>query len=435
MNYDEVLDFMVQQLPMFQRTGPAALKPNLDNIIHLAGKLKNPHNKYPTIHIGGTNGKGTLTHLLAAALQSHGMNVGIYVSPHYKNLRERIRVNGEWINEKYITNFINTNIGLIDEIKPSFFEIMVAMALKYFEDKHVDIAIIEVGLGGLLDSTNIIDPVMSVITNIGYDHTDILGKTLREIAVQKAGIIKNQKPVVIGETHEETRQVFQETADARQAPIYFADQRYRAEITEESVEHTTYNIYKGENLFMQDLKVNFHGDYQVKNLGTFFMALEVLEKKGVYQLDEINLRLALRNLRSMTGFWGRWTIVSQDPVIVMDSAHNEDGIRIAARQLEKLSYTKLHIVFGVVKDKDISTILGILPKHATYYFCKADIPRGLEAEALLQQAEEKGLKGQTYGSVTLAYEAALANAAKEDVIYVGGSIFVTGELAPAGQRV
>lgn len=429
MNYQQTLDYLYQQLPMFQRIGSAAYKKDLTNTLALCQYLNNPQNQLTTIHIGGTNGKGTLTHALGAVFQATGKKVGLYTSPHYKDFRERIKINGQYISEQAVVDFVQKIKPESERIQPSFFELTVAMAFDYFVQQQVDIAIIEVGLGGRLDSTNVITPILSVITNISYDHTDMLGETLALIAGEKAGIIKPNVPVVIGETLPETQTVFVQKATEQNAPIVFADQQMQVANVQQQLSNMCVDVldYKGNVLFKQ-LKTDLTGNYQQKNIITLLQAIQVLNNMG-FNLGADVVSKALQQVRPLTNFMGRWQVLNtQNPLVIADSAHNEAGITEAMWQLQQLPKTHLHLVMGFVKDKDLGKILPLLPTTATYYFCKANIPRGLPAADLQQMAYQYGLQGNAYNSVADAYQAALKQAATTDLVYIGGSIFVLAEI-------
>ncbi len=429
MNYQQTLDYLYQQLPMFQRIGSAAYKKDLTNTLALCQYLNNPQNQLTTIHIGGTNGKGTLTHALGAVFQATGKKVGLYTSPHYKDFRERIKINGQYISEQAVVDFVQKIKPESERIQPSFFELTVAMAFDYFVQQQVDIAIIEVGLGGRLDSTNVITPILSVITNISYDHTDMLGDTLALIAAEKAGIIKPNVPVVIGETLPETQTVFVQKATEQNAPIVFADQQMQVANVQQQLSNMCVDVldYKGNVLFKQ-LKTDLTGNYQQKNIITLLQAIQVLNNMG-FNLGADVVSKALQQVRPLTNFMGRWQVLNtQNPLVIADSAHNEAGITEAMWQLQQLPKTHLHLVMGFVKDKDLGKILPLLPTTATYYFCKANIPRGLPTADLQQMAYQYGLQGNAYNSVADAYQAALKEAATTDLVYIGGSIFVLAEI-------
>lgn len=407
MTYTETLDYLYTKLPYFTRDGAAALKPDLTNTLKLCAVLGNPQHQFKCIHIAGTNGKGSTSNMLSAIFQTHGYKTGLYTSPHLLDFRERIRMNGEMVSKDFIVNFVEKIIPFINEIQPSFFEITVAMCFQYFAEQKVDYAIIETGLGGRLDSTNIISPILSVITNIGYDHADLLGNTLAKIASEKAGIIKPSTPIVIGESNAETDNVFIEKAKIENAPIYFAE--------------TNPNYYNTE--IACDLK----GNYQQKNCVTVMQAVEVLNTLG-FQLEHFKVAKALQNVQQLTGFKGRWEILGKNPTIIADTGHNEHGLKLVINQLLNLKFEKLHIVFGMVKDKDRSKILILLPTQATYYFCSPNLPRGLDALDLQTECISFGLKGNVYKSVADALLNAKENAAPNDVIFIGGSTFVVAEI-------
>lgn len=426
-SYKEALEYMYNQLPMFQRQGPSAYKKDLTNTIALCEKAGNPQNHIKTIHIAGTNGKGTTTHIIAAGLQAQGYKVGVYTSPHYKDFRERIKINGKYISRNYILQFINTYHFDLDVIKPSFFEMTVVLAFLYFKDKKVDYAIIETGLGGRLDSTNVILPLISVITNISFDHQNMLGDTLEAIANEKAGIIKSKIPVVIGERQESIEQVFIKKASAMHSPIFFAEDHLK--ISKVNSTHQglkTYDIKVNGKLWIRNLSTDLLGPFQEKNIITGLYALYFLSK--TIQLDISKIIDFFPTLKGQTKYMGRWQIISKSPLIIADSAHNEGGLKIIVEELANLRYDKLHIVLGFVNDKDISKVLDIFPKNASYYFAKANIPRGLDAKTLLETATISGLQGKAYTSVRKALSAAKSVASTQDLIYVGGSIFVVAEV-------
>lgn len=426
MTYPQVLDFLYAQLPMFHRIGAAAFKKDLGNTIALLDHLGNPQHQFKSIHVGGTNGKGSTSHLLSAVLQAKGFKTGLYVSPHYRDFRERIKVNGQYITRQYVIDFVEKMKPIIAEVQPSFFELTVAMAFDYFAQRKVDVAVIEVGLGGRLDSTNVISPVLSVITNISYDHMQFLGNTLPEIAGEKAGIIKPGVPIVIGETHPESAPVFKAKAQAENAPLYFADQLIQAKILEEDASHTYFEVHQEGQLRYPHLAANLHGDYQRLNLQTVLQTLNCLPAD--WGINDENIITGLKNLVPLTRFMGRWQVLGQNPLIIADSAHNEAGIQLAMQQLAKIPREKVHLVLGVVRDKDLDKMLPQLPAEGIYYFAKPDIPRGLEAKVLQEAAAAQGRNGKAYSSVKNALKAARRKAKPEDVIYVGGSIFVLAEI-------
>jgi dihydrofolate synthase / folylpolyglutamate synthase len=455
----DTLDYLFAALPMYHRVGAVAFKKDLTNTLALCALVDNPQHKFKSIHVGGTNGKGSTSHLLAAVFQAKGLKVGLYTSPHYKDFRERIKINGQYIPEQYVVDFVAAHKTNFEEIQPSFFEMTVALAFKYFADEQVDLAIIEVGLGGRLDSTNVLTPLLSVITNISLDHTNMLGNTLPEIAYEKAGIIKPGVPVVIGEYDETTAPVFKAKAEAVGAPIVFANQRYQimqhlrflgtnyeegdgvktgGKVPFEEPENkgkrtfwdfTYYDIYRHKTRIIERITVNLKGDYQAKNILTVIQTLETYNSlPDAIIVDEEDLREGFGRLKSMTKLLGRWHIVSQKPYTIADSAHNEAGVALVLKQVADFSYTRLHIVMGCVNDKDITNILKLYPTEATYYFAKANIPRGLPAETLREQGAALGLHGKGYATVKEALEAARAQAADTDLIMIMGSIFVVAEI-------
>ena len=426
MSYQQVLDFLYAQLPMFHRIGAAAYKKDLGNTFALLEYLGNPQQKFQSIHVGGTNGKGSTSHMLSAILQAKGFKTGLYVSPHYRDFRERIKINGQYISRQYVIDFVEKMKPIIAEVQPSFFELTVAMAFDYFAQRKVDVAVIEVGLGGRLDSTNVINPVLSVITNISFDHMQFLGNTLPEIAAEKAGIIKPGVPVVIGETHPESAPVFVATAKEKNAPITFADQDIQVKLLAENFSHSYFEVLKDGIVVYPDLAANLHGNYQILNVQTVLQAVSKLPK--AWEIDDQAITTGLKDLVTLTRFMGRWQVLAQNPTIIADSAHNEAGIQLAMQQLAKIPRQKLHLVIGVVRDKDLAKVLPQLPADGIYYFAKPDIPRGLEGEVLQKAAAEHGRKGRAYSSVKNALNAARRHAQKDDLIYVGGSIFVLAEI-------
>ncbi|MEZ5043237.1 MAG: folylpolyglutamate synthase/dihydrofolate synthase family protein [Saprospiraceae bacterium] len=428
MSYQATLDYLFQQLPMFQRIGPAAFKKDLTNTIALCEALGNPQRKFKSIHIAGTNGKGSTAHMLAAVLQAAGYKVGLYTSPHYKDFRERIKVNGQLMKKSKVVDFVDQHASLFTSLSPSFFEITVALAFDYFAEQAVDFAVIETGLGGRLDSTNIILPELAIITNISFDHQQFLGDTLPLIAGEKAGIIKKGVPVVIGETQAETKQVFLDKARNLDAPSYFADQLLEATAVQQQLSHTLYDVKKGGRPWLEKLAVEVRADYQAKNIQTVLQSLLLLQANGMVQWTAANLRDGLGRLRSLTRFLGRWQILGEAPLLIVDSAHNEGGLQPTLQQLLQLPFEQLHIVMGMVSDKDATKVLTLYPPTARYYFAKADIPRGLDANLLRDKAREAGLHGRAYRSVRLALRAAKRHAKPQDVIFVGGSIFVVAEV-------
>ncbi len=425
--YKETLAYMFASLPMYQRVGAAAYKADLNNTIELLNLLDNPQNKFKTIHVAGTNGKGSVSNFLAAILQASGYKAGLYTSPHLVDFRERIRINGKIISKQYVVDFIELHKQDFEKIQPSFFEMTVGLAFQYFADKQVDVAVIEVGMGGRLDSTNVIHPELSIITNIGIDHTKFLGDTLEKIAGEKAGIIKASVPVVIGETQKETEVVFLEKARAVGTNISFADQHYKLLNHKIGNYFLIADVFRDEQLFFPSLRSSLQGLYQLKNLATVFQAVEELNKKG-FSISDSKLRNGIENVTQYTHFSGRWQAVSQKPLVICDIGHNEDGIKYVLSQLQQTPYEHLHIVWGMVNDKEIDVILGLLPRTATYYFCKPDIPRGLDTAILTEKALDKGLTGKEFRTVRKALRVALKTASEKDLILVGGSAFVVAEI-------
>jgi dihydrofolate synthase/folylpolyglutamate synthase len=406
---------------MFQRIGAAAYRKDLDNIIQLCVKLGNPQNKLKYIHVAGTNGKGSVTHIIASVLQEQGYTVGVYTSPHYKDYRERIKINGKFISKQYVTAFVNKNKAKFKPINASFFEITNAMAFQYFADKKVDYVVLETGMGGRLDSTNIITPLLSVITNISFDHQQFLGDTLAKIAEEKAGIIKQNIPVVIGEWQKETHEVFEKKAKSTSSVLLFASKKCKLDTPEETTAGVQF-LWKNK-LFSSDLT----GQYQFKNIATALCAIEVLKEAGV-RITEKAIRSGLKKVKENTYFIGRWMVRQQKPMIIFDSAHNEGGLKSLVQQIKQLSFEKLHFVYGTVADKDLSKIFPLLPKKANYYFCKPNIPRGKNETELLNEALAAGFKGEAFSSVKKAFKTAQNNAGKHDAIVVSGSIFVVAEV-------
>lgn len=420
MNYSEALEYLYNRLPVFHLSGGSAYKPGFDNTNRLMMYLDNPHTKFRSVHIAGTNGKGSVSHLLASVLQSAGYKVGLYTSPHLVDFGERIKINGQMIEEQYVVDFIEQSASEIENIQPSFFEATMAMAFKYFADNEVDIAIIEVGLGGRLDSTNIINPLVSVITNISFDHTEYLGNTIPEIAFEKAGIIKPLTPVVISETHPESAQVFQSMAKKNKSAIYFADNEIDLEFVDSS--YTTMTVQFREMRY----QVGLTGKYQLKNLKAVLKTIELLNECGINCTNE-QISNGLKNVINITGFMGRWQCLSLNPLIFVDTAHNYAGIHELIMHINSMNNSKLRLVFGMVKDKDISAILQILPKKAVYYFTNSCISRALPANELANMAEGYQLTGKTYSTIPNAIQTVLHESEPDDLIIVFGSNFVVGE--------
>jgi dihydrofolate synthase/folylpolyglutamate synthase len=427
MDYAQTLEYIFAKLPMYSRIGAAAYKADLDNTIKLCEALGNPQNKFKSIHVAGTNGKGSVSHSLSAILQTAGYKVGLYTSPHLKDFRERIKIDGMMCDEDFVVDYVEKIKYLIEEIEPSFFEITVAMAFEYFVLNEVDIAVIEVGLGGRLDSTNIITPELSIITNIGWDHMNMLGDSLEKIAFEKAGIIKTNIPVVIGETIKETKPVFERIANEKNAPIFFAqEKRY---VTEWNYRHhqLQVNVADIKTDDREIYKLDLTGIYQTKNILTVLEAAHQLRLQG-WNIDEKILKKGLSEVKKLTGLHGRWEIIHESPAVILDVGHNEDGIKQITEQLELMTFDELHIVIGMVKDKEVSKVLSLLPKNANYYFTKAQIPRAMNENELAETAAVVGLHGKIFAEVNEALDAAKQHARKDDVILVCGSVFLVGEV-------
>lgn len=427
MTYLETLDFLYAQLPMFQRVGAQAYKPSLDNTIALLDSLGNPQHQFKSIHVAGTNGKGSSSHMLASVLQTAGFKTGLYTSPHLKDFRERIKINGDMISESYVVSFVERVKDTIHKINPSFFELCVAMSFDYFAYSKVDIAVIEVGMGGRLDSTNVIIPECCLITNISYDHMQFLGDTLEKIAGEKAGIIKKNIPVVVSQTQVACKHVFEQKASENNAPLYFADEQLK--VSQLDSELSNYSKFKvdGSNLDITELKCSLTGHYQEKNIRGVLICLEILIEKGI-NIETSAIQEGIKDVKKKTGLRGRWDCLGEMPTIIADTGHNEDGILQIIHQLDRIHFENLHWVWGMVNDKDPEKIFKLLPKTANYYFCKPNIPRGLDAETCKNKANAFGLRGNSYDSVALAFEAAKQNAKKTDLILVGGSTFVVAEV-------
>lgn len=405
MNYQETVNWMFKQLPMYQHQGKSAYKVDLSNTLLLAKQLNHPEHHFKSIHVAGTNGKGSTSHMLASVLQEAGYKVGLYTSPHLKDFRERIKINGKEISKQFVIGFIKRNLSFFQENQLSFFEMTVGMAFDYFKNKDVDIAIVEVGLGGRLDSTNIITPEISVITNIGFDHTQFLGNTYEKIAKEKAGIIKPKVPVVIGETQKETKEVFVNIANENKSDIYFAD-----------------------NLISKNFECDLKGSYQKHNIKSVVQTIKILNSQKVFVVSDDQLHNGLKNVVTNTGLKGRWQLLQEQPKVICDTAHNKEGLSYVMNQLEDEQFDTLHMVFGVVNDKDLDSIIPLLPKDAAYYFCKPNIPRGMDVNQLKDKFLENGCIGESYNTVYEAFNSALQNANSEDLIYVGGSTFVVAEI-------
>ncbi len=427
MTYDQTIEYLYKHLPMFSRIGAAAYKKDIHNTIKLCAALNNPQHKFKSIHIAGTNGKGSTSHMLAAVFQEAGYKTGLYTSPHIKDFGERIRINGKMINRDFVVNFVERTKQISDEIMPSFFELTVAMAFEYFAREAVDIAIIETGLGGRLDSTNVILPLLSVITNIGYDHMNLLGNTLPEIALEKAGIIKENTPVIIGETIPDTKDVFVKRAKDLHAEIHFTDEKYRTISTESTGSYLMCHIQDISNNGILDYNIDLTGIYQGKNVCTVLHAIDILNKIG-FMIPESSIKKALGNVKGKTGFSGRWEIIQTEPTVILDVAHNEDGIKQVLNQLQSnYPASHIHFIIGFVNDKDVSKILKLFPSDASYYFTNAHIPRALPFEELMQQAASHHLIGKGFDHVNTAIAQAKLHAKNNDIIMVCGSFFLIAE--------
>lgn len=426
MTYQQTIDYLFSRLPMFQRVGAAAYKANLDNTISICKALGNPEKKIKCVHVAGTNGKGSSSHMLAAILQQAGYKTGLYTSPHLIDFRERIKINGKLIPKTDVVKFVENYKTIFEDIEPSFFEWTVGLAFHYFAEQEVDVAIIEVGLGGRLDSTNVIKPQCCLITNIGFDHVNLLGNTLPLIAAEKAGIIKEKIPVVISQTQLDVLSVFNTKAQSLKAPIIFADKQYKVLshdfqdglLCVELLEKITNNT--------QHYKLDLTGTYQLKNLQGVLSCINSLKQKG-FLIEDENVLFALQHVKKLTGLMGRWQILSEKPLIIADTGHNEDGITEVVKNIERYSYKKLHMIIGVVNDKDVTSILKLLPKNATYYFCKANIPRALPEKELFDLAKQHDLKGKKFASVALALSEAKKVAKANDLIFIGGSTFTVAD--------
>lgn len=423
MTYQETIEYLFNSAPLFQHVGGDAYKEGLSNTHLLDEHLGHPHRRFRTIHVGGTNGKGSCSHTLAAILQSAGYKVGLYTSPHLVDFRERIRVNGEMVSEEYVIRFVEEHRTFFEPLHPSFFELTTAMAFNYFAQSRVDVAVIEVGLGGRLDCTNIITPDLCLITNISFDHTQFLGNTLTKIASEKAGIIKQGVPVVVGETTDETRPVFKEKAQEVGAPIILSDEETL--VTSSAAESNNTRTYQTKPY--GELHGELGGLCQEKNTNTILHAVEQLQKLG-YRLSEANIRKGFSQVCRLTGLMGRWQKLNDRPTLICDTGHNVGGISYIIDQLEQQTYHRLHIVLGMVNDKDVSGVLAMMPKEATYYFTKASVKRALDEEILLSLGKAHHMQGTSHPDVATATRAALEAATEEDLIFVGGSSFIVADL-------
>ena len=428
MNYEQTKEFLYSWLPVFHRQGASAYKANLDSTIRFMTALQHPENKFKSIHVAGTNGKGSSSHILASIMREYGLRTGLHTSPHLRDLTERIVVNGKQASKNYVIQFVKTNEKIIKEISPSFFEMMVAMAFNYFAN-NVDIAVIEVGMGGRLDSTNIITPEVSLITNISFDHTQFLGDTLEKIAGEKAGIIKRNIPVVVSQTQKETKEVFEMKAKEMNSKIYFADQRLSVRNDRLENGFLVMDIYKDNKLYIDNLQSSLTGDYQKKNILGVIQTIEALNETGKYKITKENIKDGVKNVQKNFTLMGRWQTLSTNPLTICDTGHNEDGLHYVLSQLNSMKKNSLHFVFGVVNDKDIDTEIKMLPKDAIYYLCKADIPRGLDVNVLAEKFSAYSMQYSVYPSVKDALKQAQKDALKtKGMVFVGGSTYTVAEI-------
>lgn len=426
MNYNQTLDYLFSRLPMFQRVGAAAYKADLKNTIAICKELGNPQNKLQCIHVAGTNGKGSTSHMLAAVLQKAGYKVGLYTSPHMVDFRERIKINGKLISKEYVVEFVEKHQAKFERIEPSFFEWTVGLAFDYFANQEVDVAVIEVGLGGRLDSTNVITPLVSVITNISFDHMNLLGDTLAKIGAEKAGIIKERIPVVVSQYQPEVAPIFNEKAKQLKAPISFGDKIYKVIGFSKNKDGLQVEVLNKKTNAISNYQLDLSGTYQVKNCLGVLTALEEIVKAGFVISDE-NIKDGLKQVVKLTGLSGRWQKLNEKPLVICDTGHNEDGIKEVLKNIEATTHKNLHMVIGMVNDKEVTKVLALLPKTATYYFTKASIPRALNEIELATQAKALGLKGETFETVKAAIDAAKKKAKTNDLIFVGGSTFVVAD--------
>jgi dihydrofolate synthase/folylpolyglutamate synthase len=427
MNYQETLDYLYRSLPMFHRIGAAAIKPNLDNTLALCRHLGDPQHRFRSVHVAGTNGKGSTSHMLAAVLQSAGYRTGLYTSPHLKSFTERIRINGDEIPAEAVVDFVGKHRHFLEQLQPSFFEMTVGMAFDYFVRAQVDIAVVEVGLGGRLDSTNVLTPELSLITNISFDHQALLGNTLPEIAGEKAGIIKAGVPVVVSERQAEVEEVFLRTAAQENAPLSFASDQFSVRSRGLRVGILLLDVWQQGEPYLSALESQLTGGYQLKNIAGVLAAVDALKKRG-YSIGEVAIREGIGLVSTLTGLKGRWQTLSTHPLVVCDTGHNEDGIRAVVEQIRSVSHRQLYIVLGVVNDKDLGKILPLLPPQAHYYFCQPHIPRALPAITLQAEATKHRLYGELVPEVNQALAQAKARAQADDLIFIGGSTFVVAEV-------
>lgn len=432
MDYKETISWLFNQLPMYQRIGKSAYKADLSNTVAILNALGNPEKKIRAIHIAGTNGKGSVSHIIASVLQEAGYKTGLYTSPHLKDFRERIKINGQLIPEEKVVDFVVANKDTFTNIKSSFFEMTVGMAFDYFANEEVDLAVIETGLGGRLDSTNLCKPVISIITNIGIDHTIFLGDSLEKIAIEKAGIIKPNIPVVVGKHQREVDKVFEQTCSNLQSPLIFANDdmelRYFQSRPGQDENSRAMDVWYNNQNIITGLKSPLMGNYQKENICTALRSVELLKENNIIDVSNSEISDGVENVISNTGFYGRWQELHTNPVTICDTGHNIDGIKAIVKQLSELNFNHLHFVIGMVSDKDVFSILNILPKNATYYFCKPNIPRGMDSEELAESGFKAGLNGKSYNSVMQAYHSAKNNAGTNDLVFIGGSTYVVAEV-------
>jgi len=430
MQYPEILQYLHDQLPMFHRVGPAAYKANLDNTLALSEYFNYPERKFKSIHIAGTNGKGSVAHMIASVLQEKGLKTGLGTSPHLKDFRERIRVDGKMISKEYICNFFNNHLDFINHTSPSFFEMTIALTFKYFADEKVDVAVIETGMGGRLDSTNIISPLLSVITNIGLDHANLLGNTIEKIAVEKAGIIKPKTPVVVGRTQNNIFDIFIRTAEQNNCECFFADKTYK--VTPLSINDNTpagaYKYLVNRTGRQDTIEAGLGGIYQAENIATVLQSFDILNSQAGLNISDEQVYSGIKNVVSNTGLMGRWQVLGLQPLVICDTGHNAEAVKIILDHLNNLQYEKLHFVLGLMNDKDIDDILMLLPEDALYYFTNAKLPRALDAYTLQDKARRFDLQGEAHETVDKAFTAAKSSAGRDDLVFVGGSTFVIAEV-------
>ncbi len=426
--YKETTDYLFGLLPMFQRIGAAAYKADINNTITLLNFLGNPHTKFPTLHIAGTNGKGSSSHMIASILRESGLKVGLHTSPHLKDFRERLKIDNEMCSEQFVIDFVNSHKQLIEQIQPSFFELAVAMAFVYFAENKVDVAVVEVGMGGRLDSTNVLAPLVSLITNIGFDHTQFLGDTLESIAGEKAGIIKKNIPVVISQTQNETEAVFKAKAEEMKSEIVFADKALEAVNVREEAEGLRLDVLQGGKIRFPNLLSPLGGSYQAKNILGVISVIDTLNKTKGYNINDETIQRGIERLNENFPLLGRWQRLCEKPLTICDTGHNEDGLRHVIAQIGRQKYSTLRFVLGMVNDKDVDKVLSMLDKNAVYYLCKADIPRGLPVAQLAQKAQQAGLTFKACGSVKEALGQAQAEAEVGDLVFVGGSTYTVAEI-------